>query len=151
MGPAAVFCREREMELRRLNLIEVQAGAMEGGNFAQRDANLYTLNPLYDPAEQGRAFQALKAKYGKEKTARAARHAAVVYEENDLRAVERLITLEEEFGAAIVKKAVKKMASLHGTNPKRTIAYLVRTIQGMGSESHQAAILHSFPESSRSA
>ena len=133
-GVSVMFISKGMLELRRLNLIEVQAGAIEGGNFAQRDANRYTLNPLYDPAEQGRAFQALEAKYGKEKTAQAARYAAVVYEGNDLRAIERLITLEEEFGAAIVKKAVRKMASLHGSNPKRTIAYLVRTIQGMGGD-----------------
>ena len=134
-GVSTTFISKGMMELRRLNLIEVQAGSMEGGNFAQRDANQYTLNPLYDPAEQVGMLKELEGKYGREKTAKATRYAAVVYEQNDLRAIERLITLEEEFGAAVVKKAVKKMAAMHGTNPKRTISYLVRTIQGMGGES----------------
>ena len=121
-------------ELRRLNLIEVKMGALNSADYSKRDANVYTPNPLYDPVELEGAFKKLEGQYGKEAVKKAAGYAALVYEGSDAEAVERLIVLEKEFGARVVERAVRKVDAMSGNNPKRTAAYLIRTIQGMGNE-----------------
>jgi len=124
------------MDLRRHNLIEVRSD-LNPDEPKVRKANEYAHNPLYDPKELKRAFGALERRYGKRKVKKATGYAAVVFEDSDVEGVERLILLEEEFGAKVVKKAVGVVKKMHGTNPKRTMGYLIATIQGIGGREGQ--------------
>lgn len=122
------------MTLRRQNLLEVEPSPLNPADFSARDANRYTPNPLYDPAGETQALSALEAQHGRPAVARATRYAAAVYEDHDVRAITRLIALEQEFGPAVVRRAVAAVGGMSGNNPKKTVGYLVRVIQRMGAE-----------------
>jgi len=134
-GSARVFIHHGLMDLRRQNLIEVAPDALTPGDYTARTPNRYTPNPLYDPATVPQALAVLEARHGKAVVARAQRSAAVVYEDRNVQAITRLVALEQEFGPAVVRRAVAKVGAMSGNNPKKAIGYLVRTIQGMGGES----------------
>lgn len=131
-GISERFVQDGFMDLRRHNLIEVKADELNFGNYGSRKANRYVSNPLYDPKELAQAFKDLEQRYGKEKVKKAAGYVSLVYEDSDVEAAERLILLEEEFGRKVVEQAVKKVSAMKGSNPKKTVGYLIRTIQGIG-------------------
>ena len=56
-----------------------------------------------------------------------------------MRAAERLIFLEEEFGPEVVRRAAKEVGEMSGSNPKKTVGYLINTIRGMGARRGGAA------------
>lgn len=131
-GFARMFLQDGFMDLRRHNLVEVRPDRLKPGNYSGRKANRYAPNPLYDPRELKRRFTELKERYGKKKVQKAAGYASLVYEDSDVEAVERLILLEEEFGAEVVQRAARVVGKMHGSNPKKTVGYLIATIQGIG-------------------
>lgn len=131
-GISTGFIHNGMMTLRRHNLIEVEPSVANPADYGDRQANRYTPNALYDPETLAKALAALEQEYGRDRVMRARRHAAVVYEDADVGAITRLLVLEQEFGRAVVQRAVAKVGALSGSNPKRTVGYLVRTIQGMG-------------------
>ena len=131
-GISAAFAQHGVRELRRQNLMDVQADVLAPGQYHQRDANRYILRALYDPAVVAEQLAALEARHGRKTVQQAAAYAALVYEDHDVGAIERLIMLETQYGPAIVRAAVRKIGAMHGSNPKRTIAYLISTIEGMG-------------------
>jgi len=131
-GFEAHFVQEGVLDLRRHNLIEVNPDELVPGNYKSRNANQYVLNPLYDPRGLERAFQELEQQYGAEKVRKAREYVSVVYEDSDVDAVRRLIVLEEEFGADAIRQAVEYVGEMSGNNPKKTIGYLIATMQGIG-------------------
>ena len=131
-GFAPCYAQDGLMILRRRNLLEVQPGPLAFGQYADRPANRYRVNPLYDPALLAQQVAALDARYGKAAVTRAKAYAALVYEDSDVQAIEQVIQLEEALGPAVVRAAARKVGALHGNNPKRTMAYLIGTIEGMG-------------------
>lgn len=139
-GVSESFVYEGLMDLRRSNLIEVKPDKLGPGSYGSRKANEYAPNPLYDPQELARAFRNLEQKHGIAKVKKAAGYASQVYEDSDVEGVERLILLEEEFGSEIVRRAVKRTAALHGSNPKRTMGYLINTIRRMGAQEREAQV-----------
>ena len=133
-GLSVAFVNYGLMDLRRQNLIEVEPGALTPARFGDRHANRYTPNPLYDPRALDHALAALEIQYGKAPVRRAKGYAAAVHEDHDVRAITRLMALEREFGQAVVRRAVAKVGAMNGSNPKKTVGYLIRVIQGMGKE-----------------
>lgn len=131
-GFSRAFVGDGLMNLRRHNLVEVEPGKLNPPDYGDRDANRYAPNPLYDPTEMDRAFRKLEEKYGREKAKKATGYLSLVYEDSDVEAAERLIMLEEEFGSEVVRQAVKVVGEMSGNNPKKTIGYLIATIQGIG-------------------
>ena len=129
------FIQNGILDLRRRNLIEVEPDRLSPANYKNRKANRYTPNPLYDPQELEKAFQDLERRYGKGKVKRAVGWLHQIYEDSDVRAAERLIVLEEEFGPEVVRKAAEKVGEMSGNNPKKTVGYLIATSQGIGSRS----------------
>lgn len=133
-GISEQFVQHGLMDLRRRNLIEVKPDKLSPGSYGSRKANEYAPNPLYDPQELARAFRNLEQKHGEKRVRKAAGYASLVYEDSDVEGVERLILLEEEFGPEIVRRAVQRTAALHGSNPKKTMGYLINTIRRMGAQ-----------------
>ncbi len=132
------FVQDGLMDLRRRNLVEVKPDKLGPGVYGSRKANEYAPNPLYDPKALALAFRNLEQKHGKEKVKKASGYASQVYEDCDVEGVERLILLEEEFGPEIVRRAVKRTAAMHGSNPKKTMGYLINTVRRMGAQKREA-------------
>ncbi len=133
-GFSARHARDGLMVLRRHNLLEVRPGPLKFGRYADRPANRYRLNPLYDPAALERQAAALAAQYGPAVVQRASAYAALVYEDHNVQAIEQLIELEQAYGASVVRAAARKVGAMHGNNPKRTLVYLIGVIEGIGRE-----------------
>lgn len=136
-GISERFVQHGLMDLRRRNLIEVKPDELSPGSYGSRKANEYAPNPLYDPEELALTFRNLEQRYGKETVKKAAGYASKVYEDSDVEGVERLILLEEEFGPEIVRRAVERTAAMHGSNPKKTMGYLINTIRRMGAQARE--------------
>jgi hypothetical protein len=126
------YAQEGLMLLRRRNLLEVQPGPLRYGRYDDRPTNRYLLNPLYDPVRLVQRADALQARYGKKTVQRAMAYAALVYEDHDWDGIERLIQMEEAFGPSVVRAAARTVGALHGNNSKRSMAYLLAMIEGMG-------------------
>ncbi len=138
-GFSRVFAERGLMDLRRHNLIEVEPGRLNPSNYRDRDANRYTPNPLYDPTTVAQAFRQLERRYGAARVKQAAGYLAVVYEDADVDAADRLLVLEDEFGPAVVRRAVAVVGAMSGNNPKKTVAYLIATIRGLGGRDRGAS------------
>ena len=131
------FAEDGLMDLRRHNLVEVKPAVAEPDRYHWRQANRYAPNELYDPTVLAQQFSALEARYGPAAVRPARAFAALVYEDSDVAAIERLIQLEGAFGSSVVRAAVRKVGTLRGTNPKKTMGYLIRTIEQMGRDTAQ--------------
>jgi hypothetical protein len=124
------FVSRGVVALRRAGLVDVEYGEL-GRDPGPRDASVYTPRGLYDPLELERQFRRLLEIYGEEKLARARRYAALVYDDSDAPAVERLIRLEEERGTARMEKAAALLAAKNPDNPRRTMAYFINTVRNL--------------------
>lgn len=130
------FAQRGLRELRRRNLVDAQADVLAPGRYQQRGANRYILRALYDPAVVAEQLAALEARHGRKTVKQAAAYAALVYEDHDVGAIERLIHLETLYGPSVVRAAARKVGAMHASNPKRTMGYLIRTIEGMGRDTN---------------
>jgi hypothetical protein len=54
-----------------------------------------------------------------------------VYKDDDCGAVEKFIELENKYGIDKVERATKIMEEKDPDNPKRCVAYFIRTIMGL--------------------
>jgi hypothetical protein len=130
-GVSAGFLRQGIADLRRQNLLEVDYSPFNSHAALPRRPNIYTPNPLYNPADLDRKMEELKIKYGPEKLARAQSAAALVYEDSDLNGIKELIELETQFGTKKVEAAVNVLGQKNPDNPARTLGYLIGTIRNM--------------------
>lgn len=110
-------------ELRRKNLIDVEYSPLPPGDKDERTPNVYMPLPLYDPSTLEATWRKLETKYGKDKTDRARRWAAVVYKDCDPIAVEKLIARENQYGIDKMEQASKIIAAMAASNPKRCLEY----------------------------
>ncbi len=130
-GISQDFVSTGTMSLRRWNLIEVRYDSLYADD-APRVANEYTPKPLYDRKEEEVKLRALVTLYGKEGVERARAAANAVYEDHDMDGVEKLVQLENRYSLNIVQAALKVILEKSPDNPKRSLAYLIRTIERMG-------------------
>ena len=126
------FITDGTRELKRLNLLSIKYGQIEGQNYSERDSNVYTPKPFYDPQDLKKELQKLSQKYGQEKLNRIIQVATIVFEQNNLKTIQTLIELEDKYGQDIVQQATKQISEKNPDNPKRSAAYLINTIKNMG-------------------
>ncbi len=126
------FISDGTRKLRELNLLNVKYSELEGKSYDERQANVYTPEPLYNPQELQKELKELETKYGQDKLQRAIETAKVVFEENNPKTIQALINLENQYGQAIVKEAADKIAEKNPDNPKRSAGYLINTIKSIG-------------------
>ena len=129
-----MFAGQGVMALRRQHLLEVTPGPLNPGHYDDRPANRYVPQPLYDPAVVAQRLSTLQARYGRAAVARVTGYAAGVYEDHHAEAIERLLQLEASYGPAVVRTAAHKVTAMSAKNPKKTLEYLVGTIESMGRE-----------------
>jgi len=125
------FIGDGVRELRKFNLIEVHYEELGEITSGPKHIAVYTSNPLYDPRKLNEEFKKLEELYGKDQVVQARAYAKVVYEEYDYNAVVKLIELERKHGREILKKAVAKVSRMKADNPKKTMGYLINTIESM--------------------
>ena len=126
------FVTDGTRDLKKLDLLNIEYGPIDGTNYHERPANIYTPKPLYDPEELKKEMAKLEQKYGKEKSERARGVSSVVYQENNIGTIQAFLDLEDQYGKDIVEKAAQKIAQQNPDNPKRTVGYLINTIKSMG-------------------
>ena len=112
------FISDGTKELRRLNLLDIKYGDLEGKTYNQRLANVYTPKPLYNPQDLKKPLADLEQKHGKEKLSRAIKTAATIFEENNPRTIQALIDLENQYGQAILQEATEKIAQKNVDKPE---------------------------------
>ena len=125
------FISEGTKALRINNLLDVQYSSLEDQNYSNRQPNVYTPKPLYDPVELQKEITKLGQKEGQEKLQRAVNIASIFYEQNDPKAIKVLIDLENQYGQEIIQQASQKIGDKNPDNPKRSMGYLVATIKSM--------------------
>jgi len=133
-GISESFISDGNQPLRKLNLLDIEYGELEGLRFNERKASIYTLGKLYDSEDLKRELGKLEQKYGKEKLVRAVRTASLVFEENNLKSIQTFIELEDKYGEAVIEIASKKISEKNPDNPKRSAGYLINTIKLIGGE-----------------
>ncbi len=74
----------------------------------------------------------LESRYGKEKLKEAQNLARLVYEDSDSEGVKTLLELENQYGKKTIQKAARILSQKSPDNPKRSLAYLISTIKGIG-------------------
>ena len=126
------FVSDGTKELRIKNLLDIQYGSLEDQNYSNRQPNVYTPKPIYDPQELQKELKSIEQKEGREKLGRAIATAGIVYEQNDLKTIKVLIDLEDKYGQEVIREAAAKLADKNPDNPKRSVGYLINTIKGMG-------------------
>ena len=92
----------------------------ENNDFSKRQPSIYTPQNLYDPKELDEKLKGLATRHGQDKYQRAMDHAKVVFEDRNLKTIQTLIELENQYGPQIVNEASKKIAEKSIDNPRRT-------------------------------
>lgn len=133
-GISVSFITDGTSELKKLNLLDIKPGELDSKSFSERKANIYTPKEIYNPKELEEKIKALEEKYGPEKLKRARENAAIVFEAYNLHTIDRLITLENEFGQEVIQKAASKMKQMKSDNPKLNAGYFINTIKSMAGE-----------------
>jgi len=131
-GISESFISEGNQTLRKLNLLDIQYSELEDLKFSQRQPNTYTLQELYNPEDLKKNLSKLEQKHGQQKLDRAVKTASLVFEENNLKTIQSLIDLEDQYGEAAIQEAAKKIAQKNPDNPKRSAGYLINTIKNIG-------------------
>ncbi len=130
-GISESFISEGNQALRKLNLLDIQYSDLEGLKFDERKPNTYTLQELYNPEDLKKELSILEQKHGQQKLDRAVKTASLVFEENNLKTIQTLIDLENQYGQEIVQEAANKISEKNPDNPKRSAGYLINTIKSM--------------------
>ena len=133
-GLSESFISDGNTELKKLNLLDIEYGSFENNNFSKRQPSIYTPQNLYDPKELDDKLKSLASKHGQEKFQRALDIAKVVFEERNLRTIQTLMDLEDQYGPQIIDEASKKISEKSLDNPRRTAGYLINMIKGMAKE-----------------
>ncbi|MFW6129673.1 MAG: phospholipase D-like domain-containing protein [Atribacterota bacterium] len=115
-------------ELRKLNIIDIDYSPTneDGKHIAP---SIYKLIGLYSSEEHEKKLGQLEEKYGKERLKKAREFTEVVYRQNDIEAIERIINLTEEYGEEKIKKAQEILSKKAIDNPKRTFRYAAGIIK----------------------
>ncbi len=119
------------LELRRLNLIDVEYSSIEEG-YEKREPTRYKVLDLYSPKRQKEKIMRLERLYGKKKVKEAREFAKVTLEENDPQVIEDIIHLIDEYGKDKYQQAIDIVAKKAIDNPKRTHSYVVGILKRSG-------------------
>jgi len=112
--------------LRDLNIIEIAyAPFVKGSGFSDRGPTQFCLRGLYSPQELQLQKQELASAYGKERFETAEKYAKIVFKDNDIRVIEKIIKLMDEYGEEEVKNTFSQVSQWSPQNPRRTIYYVI--------------------------
>ena len=128
------FISDGNGELKRLNLLDIEYSQFKNQKFSQRRPNIYTPKALYDPKDLQEKLRDIAVRYGQDKFQKAVNIAKIVFEENNLKTIQTLIELENQYGSEIIEKAVKVISEKSIDNPKRSAGYLINTIKSMAKD-----------------
>jgi len=117
------------MELRRLNIIDVEYSSIEKG-YEEREPSRYRVLDLYSPERQIEKFKRLEKLYGEDRVKEAREFARVVFEENDPVVIEDIIHLIDEYGIENYRRAIDIVSQKAVGNPKRAHSYVVGILKG---------------------
>jgi len=131
---SASFITDGTRELKRLNLLSIKYGDIEGKNYSDRDANVYTPKFFYDPEDLKKELKHLSDKHGQDKFQRAIEVAKIIFEENNSKTIQTLIELETKYGQETVQTAAKQISEKNPDNPKRSIGYLINTVKNIANQ-----------------
>ena len=92
-------------ELEREEIIEISRSVSSPGEYGERLANIYSLNPLVTSAERASALESLKIKYGADMVNKAQGLSRVLNEPYDLADIKTFILLIQTYGYQTVLEA----------------------------------------------
>lgn len=118
-------------ELRKLNIIVIEYSARKE-DYVHIQPSVYELLGLYSPEEHNNELKQLNKKYGEDKVKNAINFAEVVYCQNDIEAIEKIINLTDKYGKEKRNKAYKILSEKAVDSPKRTLRYGIGIIERQG-------------------
>jgi len=127
-GPHFATIGQGMNELRRYNIIDTVYSEVYG-LYEERGPARYELLGLYCPREHGKELSRLSNKYGEESFQEARKLAGVIFRQNDIEAIEKIIKLGNEYGSDKIKRAYELLSEKRIDNPKRTFRYAVGIIR----------------------
>ncbi len=131
-GISESFISDGNMDLRKNNLLDIQYGDLESQNYKDRAASIYTPKPIYDPKELTKDLASIKTKTGEAAYGKVVEAATLVYAPNDPKAIRAFAGLYEKYGPQVFEEALSKIIPKNPDNPKRSVGYLIKTIEGIG-------------------
>ncbi|MBI4352436.1 MAG: hypothetical protein HY593_00770 [Candidatus Omnitrophica bacterium] len=134
------FISEGTTLLRRADLVEVQYDQTGAKGNPSRLANVYTPNELYDPKEREAKLKGLEKSHGRERFDRARGYAGLVYEDNSFEGIKTLLELGGRYGWETVEEAAEVIKLKNPDNPKRTMGYLIGTIENIGRKTGKGSV-----------
>ena len=133
-GLSESFISDGNTELKKLNLLDIEYSSFDDNSFSKRQPNTYTPQVVYDPKDLNDKLRELAQKVGQDKFQRALDSAKIVFEERNLKTIQPLIDLENQYGTQVLEQATNKIAEKSPDNPKRTAGYLINTIKSLAKE-----------------
>lgn len=130
-GISESFVSDGNMDLRKNNLLDIQYGDLESQNYKDRSASIYTPKPIYDPKALERDLVLIKSKTSEAAYSKAVEAATLVFASNDPKAIRAFVGLYEKQGPQVFEEALARVRDKNPDNPKRSVGYLIRTIQGI--------------------
>lgn len=127
---------EGAMELRRYNVLEIIFCEMVYPFKRYLSPPRYLLKTLYSWEWYQSELIKLKEIYGEEKVEKARIWAKVVFDENNIAVIEKIINLANRYGEKLVQYAADKLAKRIINNPKRSINYMEAIVVGEFTEAH---------------
>lgn len=117
--------------LRRARLLDILYAELDPKTLKDRLANVYVLRKLYDPAALEKELAVLKQSVGDAPYEKARVWAAYFCEENNPSALRDLLDAERRYGPDLMTQAAQKVTTKRPDNPKRSLRYFLRTLEGM--------------------
>lgn len=130
-GISESFVSDGNMDLRKNNLLDIQYGELESQNYKDRAASIYTPKPIYDPKALERDLASIRSKTSEAAYGKAVEAATLVFAPNDPKAIRAFVGLYEKQGPQVFEEALARVREKNPDNPKRSVGYLIRTIQGI--------------------
>ena len=119
-------------ELEEENILEVyRHKPEEPGEFEERQANDYRLNPLQSQEQFQQALNALSAKYGADITQKARLLSGQLHEPNDPEKVETYIELIKTYGFEKVREVNSQVASHRRESGFHDISQVILLLKGI--------------------
>lgn len=119
-------------ELRHWNLLKIEYARRNG--WINDGPSTYRTMPVYSLETYEKRKAALIEKYGKERYATAQRYAQILFCENDLYEIERIIELINTYGDTAVQFAFDEVKNRSNASSKRSMAYILPIVKRVASE-----------------
>jgi hypothetical protein len=131
---SVAILKRAKLELKTYELLEVEYEEAGKQTEGFKVFAVYIHKPLYDFDQRLDDIKKLEEELGSDAIVKARSRLKSLFGEYDLDAIKTLIRLDNQYGDDVVEEALDIVEGKGTSNPKRSIRYLIGTIEGIGSK-----------------